>query len=352
MGDHCTYMKQALALAARGLGSVSPNPMVGAVLVVNDQVIGQGYHQQAGREHAEVNAIASVSNANLLTQATLYVTLEPCNHHGRTPPCTEAILAAGIPKVVIGSPDVNPITAGAGSTRLKEAGVHVTEGIEVPACIMLNKRYYTNQFKKRPYIILKWAETADGFIARNDGSSKWISSATARVAVHQMRATEDAILVGTNTARIDNPELTVRHTTGRNPIRIILDRNLSIPTTHAVYNDQADTIIINEQRNDLTGSIRYLKALLASKDPATFLNSLYELGICSILVEGGAKVLESFIAHDLWDEAFVFVSTITFERGIPAPELPHPGKEIDSFENTKLYCSVNPTNPVHRGVLP
>jgi diaminohydroxyphosphoribosylaminopyrimidine deaminase / 5-amino-6-(5-phosphoribosylamino)uracil reductase len=345
-------MKQALALAARGLGSVTPNPMVGAVLVVNNQIIGKGYHQKAGREHAEVNAIASVSNSDLLTQATLYVTLEPCNHHGRTPPCTHAILAAGIPSVVIGSPDLNPLTAGAGSTRLKEAGVHVTEGIEVPACIMLNKRYYTNQFKKRPYIILKWAETADGFIARKDGTSKWISSSSARVTVHQMRAIEDAILVGTNTARIDNPELTVRHTTGRNPIRIILDKTLSIPTTHAVFNDRADTIIVNEQRNDLNGSIRYLKASLASKDPAEFLSSLYELGICSILVEGGAKVLESFIAHDLWDETFVFKSTVTFDSGIPAPELPYPGKEIDRFENTKLYFSTNPANPVHRGVLP
>ena len=336
-------MQQAIKLAATGLGHTSPNPMVGAVIVdlKNQKIIASGFHQAAGKAHAEVNALNNTPSDCSLSDKALFVTLEPCNHTGRTPPCTEAILASGIQTVVIGAPDVNPLTAGTGSQRLRQAGINVIEHVCRAECITLNKRYYVHQLKKRPFIILKWAETVDGFIARPDGSSKWMSSEEARVAVHELRSIEDAILVGSTTAIIDNPALTVRHVAGENPIRIVLDSNLRVPTHAKIFNDEAPGIIFNATQSSTDGNNEFVAVNPANLD--SVLATLHERGVTSILVEGGAKVLASFIRSDLWDEALRFVGTDSFGEGVPAPELSGSPQTSKNFGTTTCSYYTNQT---------
>jgi diaminohydroxyphosphoribosylaminopyrimidine deaminase/5-amino-6-(5-phosphoribosylamino)uracil reductase len=298
-----------------------PNPMVGAVVVAGEQIIAEGYHRQCGGPHAEVFAIESVSNQLLLEQATLYVSLEPCSHFGRTPPCVDLILRSKVPTVVVACRDPFPAVSGRGVQKLRDAGIAVIEDVCRHESIMLNRRFMLSHHEKRPYVILKWAQTTDGYIARDDGSSKWISSESSRTMTHQWRAEEMAVLVGTNTARIDDPELTVRHVSGTHPTRVVLDRSLTLPNTHHLFDDSADTIVLNLKNNSRSG--RTLYKTFDSEKPLvhSLLDALHEEKILSVIVEGGSQLLTAFIESELWDEARIFVSPTTFGTGITGPQL-------------------------------
>ena len=314
------YMQRALELAAMGVGRVSPNPLVGAVLVVDNHIIGEGYHRQLGGDHAEVSAIKSVEDKKLLTQSTLYVNLEPCSHHGKTPPCTDLILESGIPRVVISNIDPNPLVAGDGIKKLQQAGVEVVTGICEAQGTHLNRRFFTFHNRQRPYIILKWAQTADGFMAREDYQSKWISNSLSRALVHQFRAQEDAIMVGRGTAHYDNPRLTVRNGSGQDPIRVVLDPQLSLAADLNLFDQTVPTICYNFKQDRQQGSITWIK-LPKSGFLVEIFNDLYQREIQSVLVEGGSMLLRSLVEGNYWDEARVFVAPKTFTKGINAPSL-------------------------------
>lgn len=316
------YMDRALQLAALGGRSVMPNPMVGAVLVHDTEVIGEGYHEFYGGPHAEVNAIRSVADQSKLSRATLYVTLEPCSHVGKTPPCADLVVESGIPEVVIGCRDPFPEVSGEGIERLRAAGVQVTEMIRHREAILLNKLFILAHRQKRPYVILKWAQTSDGFIARGDGSSKWISCEASRTLTHEWRAREMSILVGTATARVDDPSLTVRHVTGPNPVRVVIDASLSLPSDLNLFNQEAETLVFNAVKEDHSGQISWLKIDFQRPIASQILSRLYERKLISLIIEGGARTLQSFIDAELWDEARVFVSPFQFSSGIVAPRLP------------------------------
>jgi diaminohydroxyphosphoribosylaminopyrimidine deaminase/5-amino-6-(5-phosphoribosylamino)uracil reductase len=315
------FMERALELAYQGGRAVMPNPMVGAVIAHNNIIIGEGFHQVYGGPHAEVHALREVGNRELLSGATLYVTLEPCSHLGKTPPCADALIASGLKRVVVGCKDPNPKVSGSGIQKLRDAGISVIEGVKERECVMLNRRFILFHKLKRPYVILKWAETADGFIARPDGSSKWISGEFSRRTTHRWRANEMSILVGANTARIDNPELTVRHVEGTNPLRIVIDRELTIPRAHALFSKESETWVFNSRREGSEGRVHYKLLSPASSVPQHILSSLFQAAQISLIVEGGASTLKSFIDAGLWDEARVFQSKKTFGLGIKAPRL-------------------------------
>lgn len=323
MKIHEKYIKRCIELAKNGLGTTYPNPLVGSVIVYNDQIIGEGWHQKAGCPHAEVNAIQSVKDKSLLSKATIYVSLEPCSHFGKTPPCSDLIIANKIPNVVIGTIDPFAKVAGTGIKKLIEAGANVTVGILEDECYELNKRFFTFHTKKRPYIILKWAESNDGFIApinRKEQKPVWITSELSRQLVHKWRSEEQAILVGTNTVLEDNPTLTTRNWAGNNPIRIVLDQNNKISKESHIFDNQAKTISISKNEmpfdEDLAANI------------ASF---LFEQNIQSVLIEGGTKTLQTFIDSNLWDEARVFKGAVSFNKGIKAPEF-----NFASSNNTQL----------------
>ncbi|MFD1063653.1 bifunctional diaminohydroxyphosphoribosylaminopyrimidine deaminase/5-amino-6-(5-phosphoribosylamino)uracil reductase RibD [Winogradskyella litorisediminis] len=305
------YIKRALQIAKNGLGTTRPNPMVGAVIVCNDKIIGEGFTSAYGGNHAEVNAIASVKDISLLKKSTLYVTLEPCSHFGKTPPCSDLIIKHKIPEVVIGCLDDNPQVAGKGIEKLKNAGCKVTVGVLETECKKHHKRFFTFHNKKRPYIILKWAETDDGFIApktKKEQKPVWITNPYSRQLVHKWRTEEQAILVGTNTVLQDNPSLTVRDWKGENPIRVVLDRRLKLDKNFFVFNDNAETIVLSEANIDFKNSI--------AKD---ICNTLFKKNINSVIIEGGAKTLQTFIDESLWDEARVFKGKTKFKEGTKAP---------------------------------
>ncbi len=322
------FMRRALTLAAQGGRAVMPNPLVGAVIVHDGVIIGEGFHKVCGGPHAEVEAISSVENGNLLTESTLYVTLEPCAHFGRTPPCTDLILASKIPRVVIGCRDPFVQVDGKGIKKLQQAGVSVRSGVLEDECLTLNKRFITAHRQKRPFIILKWAETSDGFIARSDGSSKWISSEISRTLVHQWRAEEMSILVGTATAVFDNPRLTVRHASGQNPLRLVIDRTRTLSPALHLFNDEAETWIFNDGIDDCQGSNRFIKCDFSTSITSQILGALYSAGIISVLVEGGSETINSFLSEDLWDEARVFRAPVVFEAGVAAPSLNCQASEV------------------------
>lgn len=314
------FMQRAIELAALGRGHVSPNPMVGCVIVHEGRIIGEGWHRKYGEAHAEVNAINSVEDQSLLTESICYVTLEPCAHHGKTPPCADLLVAMKLKKVVIAVVDSNPLVGGKGIKRLKDAGIEVETGCLEEEALEQNVRFFTMMDKKRPYIILKWAETADGFVARSNFDSKWISNEYARSLVHQWRAEEDAILVGSNTASYDNPNLNVRSWVGNDPLRIVIDRKLSLKSDLNLFDQSIPTIVYNCQKTGQEGKLEWVKL-----DEAEFIESLVkDLGqrkVQSLIVEGGATVLKAFIEEGLWDEAKVFASSVEFGDGIPAPKL-------------------------------
>ena len=302
--------------------------MVGSVIVCDDKIIGEGYHRVYGQAHAEVNAINQVfethDNAKeLLKQSTIYVNLEPCSHFGKTPPCADLIISNQISRAVIGCRDPFDQINGKGIEKLKNAGVEVVEGVLREQCIDLNKRFFTRIQKQRPYIILKWAQTSDGFFAPADKSQKWISSQNAKQLVHRWRTEEDAVLVGKNTVLADNPRLNSREWPGRDPIRIVIDRRLELPENLNVFDQSQDTIIFNEKKTDLVDRIKYLE--LEDFDnllPQLIAYQLFLMDIQSLIVEGGAETLNLFINAGLWDEARVFTSAINWNSGIPAPKLP------------------------------
>lgn len=319
--DHHThelFMRRALQLASTALGNVSPNPLVGSVVVHNGRIIGEGCHRHYGEAHAEVNAVQSVKNKELLKDSTVYVSLEPCSHHGKTPPCADFLVNAQIKKVVVANLDSNPVVSGNGIKKLQKAGIDVVTGVLEPEGRQLNRRFFTFMEKERPYIILKWAQTADGFIARENYDSKWISNEYSRQLVHKWRAEEDAILTGTRTAIHDNPQLNVRHWTGRNPVRVVIDRFLRISETSHLFDRSQKTICYNFLKNEESENM-VLVRLSGEHFITQLVNDLYRKRIQSVLIEGGAQTLKLFIDAGLWDEARVFTSPKTFTKGIEAP---------------------------------
>ncbi|MEK6154332.1 bifunctional diaminohydroxyphosphoribosylaminopyrimidine deaminase/5-amino-6-(5-phosphoribosylamino)uracil reductase RibD [Flavobacteriaceae bacterium 3-367] len=328
------YMSRCIELAKNGLGTTFPNPMVGCVIVLDGKIIGEGFTSPYGGSHAEVNAIRSVQDKSLLKQSVLYVSLEPCSHFGKTPPCADLIVEHGIPRVVIGTLDPNEKVAGKGAKKLQEAGGKLTIGVLEGACKQHHKRFLTFHQKKRPYIILKWAETADGFLAPEQKQRTkeprpfWISNIHSRQLVHQWRSEEQAILIGTRTVLQDNPKLDVRLWEGRSPIRIVLDKNLDIPKDYKVFDGSVETIVVTQ----ISDSRKYQKGIAYevidfSKDRELQLcEVLHRNQILSVIVEGGAKTHAAFIAQDLWDEARVFTGRSHFGKGTRAPELAHEKK--------------------------
>jgi diaminohydroxyphosphoribosylaminopyrimidine deaminase / 5-amino-6-(5-phosphoribosylamino)uracil reductase len=314
------YMRRALELAELGRGNVSPNPMVGCVIVRNEKIIGEGYHQLYGGPHAEVYAIQSVENLEILQDATAYVTLEPCAHWGKTPPCANLLVEKKVKKVVIAALDSNPLVGGKGSQLLKNAGIEVEIGVLEKEAKWQNRRFFTQIEKQRPYVILKWAQSSDGFVAREDFSSKWISGIQSRQLVHKWRAEEDAILVGKNTAQYDNPSLNVRDWVGKNPVRILLDSNLELSESLNLFDRSIPTICFNSKKSETKENL-YFVNLGDDFSLADILKELNTRKIQSLIVEGGSKVLSGFIEKGLWDEARVFTGKAKFETGISAPKL-------------------------------
>lgn len=319
------YMLRAIELARLGMGNVSPNPMVGSVIVHNGIIIGEGYHHEFGKGHAEVYAINSVKNKELLRESTLYVTLEPCSHHGKTPPCSDLILHYGIPKVVIGTLDPFEQVDGRGIEKLRKGGCQVFVGYIEERCIELNRRFFTFHQKKRPYIILKWAQTADGFIDIDRtheyyGQPTWITNDLSRIAVHKMRADETAIMVGTNTAHKDNPSLTVREWSGRAPLRLVIDRALRLPAELSLFDRSVPTVVYTSELVTSLENLEYKRLLFNGHEVEQILGDLHERGIVSLIVEGGAMLLNSFIQKDIWDEARIFIGKSNFYNGVKSPD--------------------------------
>jgi diaminohydroxyphosphoribosylaminopyrimidine deaminase / 5-amino-6-(5-phosphoribosylamino)uracil reductase len=314
------FMQRALELAQLGMGAVSPNPLVGCVIVQDGKIIGEGRHEHYGHAHAEVNAVAAVKDKSELKNSTVYVNLEPCAHVGKTPPCADMLLQHHVKKVVIANVDTNPLVGGKGIEKLRAAGIEVVTGVREQEGRELNKRFFTFMEKKRPYIILKWAQTADGFIARENFDSKWISNEQSRQLVHKWRSEEDAVLVGSLTALHDNPALTVRDWVGRNPVRIVVDRNLKLPSSLQLFDGSVNTLCYNLHKTAHTQNLAFVK--LPEKDfLKLLLNDLYERKIQSLMIEGGAVTLQNFVKVRLWDEARVFTAPMTFGTGIPAPKI-------------------------------
>ncbi|MBO3699363.1 bifunctional diaminohydroxyphosphoribosylaminopyrimidine deaminase/5-amino-6-(5-phosphoribosylamino)uracil reductase RibD [Fabibacter sp. E12] len=334
-------MQRALELAELGRGKVSPNPMVGCVIVHEEQVIGEGWHRKYGEGHAEVNAINDVSKQSLLKEATAYVTLEPCAHHGKTPPCADLLVSKGVKRVVVGAVDSNPLVGGKGIARMIDAGIDVSDGLLAEESRALNRRFFTFIEKKRPYVILKWAQTADGFVARENYDSKWISGEASRNMVHQWRAEEDAIMVGTRTAQYDDPQLNVRNWNGDDPVRVVIDKNLTLSSELKLFDGQQRTLVYNAQKSQSAHNLEYIN--VGEENYLTFiLKDLYDRKIQSIIIEGGSALLSSFIEQGLWDEARIFTANMEFEKGIAAPIVE--GQMLDSLQigNDNLSIYLNP----------
>lgn len=325
MTEQEKYMQLCLDLAKKGFGNVAPNPMVGSVIVHEGKIIGEGYHECYGEAHAEVNAIRSVKDKSLLKNATLYVNLEPCSHFGKTPPCADLIIENKIPHVVIGSIDSHSKVCGQGIEKLVKAGIDVKVGVLEDACKKLNKRFFTYHEKHRPYIILKWAQTADGFIdaERTEEGQKplQISSERSKALSHQWRSEEQAIMVGKNTALLDNPQLTVRNVKGKNPLRIVTDKNLNIPEGYYLLDGTVPTLVFTSIAKQSQPNLEFIRINFDERILPQILNELYSRNIQSLIVEGGYNVLKSFISENCWDEARVFISEQQIHSGVNAPEI-------------------------------
>jgi len=341
MITHEQFMQRCLDLAVRGLGVVAPNPMVGCIIVYEGQVIGEGYHQKYGEAHAEVTAINSVANQDLLKNSTLYVNLEPCSHFGKTPPCADLILHKQIKRVVIGSYDPNPLVAGKGIEKLRAAGVEVITEILKAEADFLNRRFITFHSKHRPYIVLKWAQSADGFMAMNEPKQFWLTNSESKKLTHKWRTEEQGILVGRNTVEVDGCELTARLWKGNNPTRIVIDRNLSLAKDKKIFNEEATTILFNEAESKSDKHIQYIKIDFSGDVLSQILNELYKLNIQSVTVEGGPATLQQFISANLWDEARIFTTQHIMKESKSAPLLK--GKLIDEtkIETDELRIITN-----------
>ncbi|MBB6372269.1 bifunctional diaminohydroxyphosphoribosylaminopyrimidine deaminase/5-amino-6-(5-phosphoribosylamino)uracil reductase RibD [Chryseobacterium shigense] len=341
MNNDELYIKRCIELAQKALGKTYPNPLVGSVIVHNGKIIGEGYHHKAGENHAEINAINSVENKDLIPESTIYVSLEPCAHYGKTPPCALKIKELGFKKVVIGAMDSHDKVNGKGKKIIQEAGIEAVSGILEKECIELNKRFFTYHEKKRPYIILKWAQSGDGFLDK-DYKPAAISNTLANQFVHQLRADEHAILVGTQTALNDNPSLTVRNTEGINPVRILIDFDLKVTENFNIYNDEAPTLIINGKKEGIEKNIKFIKA-----EKENFLHNLmdilYKEQIQSVIIEGGSYTLLQFINAGLWDEAIVIRNeTLILRNGTKAPSLNSKPHNVKTFrDNTVSFYLLN-----------
>nr|WP_294934350.1 bifunctional diaminohydroxyphosphoribosylaminopyrimidine deaminase/5-amino-6-(5-phosphoribosylamino)uracil reductase RibD [uncultured Flavobacterium sp.] len=319
------YINRCIELAKNGLGTTYPNPLVGSVIVYDGKIIGEGWHRKAGEPHAEVNAINSVADKSILSKATIYVSLEPCSHFGKTPPCCDLIISHKIPNVVIGTIDPFAKVAGSGIKKLIEAGTNVTVGILEDECNELNKRFFTFHQKQRPYIILKWAESIDGYIAphtREEQKPVWITNLYSRQLAHKWRSEEQAILVGTQTVLDDNPKLDVRHWTGENPTRIVLDKSGRITSDYYVKDNKIKTIFITENQNFANSrNLFYENCTFDNSLPYTVAEVLFKHEIQSVIIEGGRQTLQTFIDANLWDEARIFRGNVNFKNGTSAPDL-------------------------------
>jgi diaminohydroxyphosphoribosylaminopyrimidine deaminase/5-amino-6-(5-phosphoribosylamino)uracil reductase len=333
------YMLRCLELARLGGVEVAPNPMVGAVIVYQDRIIGEGFHQKYGEAHAEVNAVNSVHDKKLLVESCIYVSLEPCAHVGKTPPCSDLLIHHQFRKVVVGCIDPFAEVAGKGIEKLKKAGIEVVVGVLEKESIELNKRFFTFHQKKRPYITLKWAQTKNGMIDINRSNSEkgihWISQPETKTLVHSWRAQEQAILVGKNTVINDNPSLTVREVDGKNPIRIVLDSNCTLNTDFSVFNTESKTIIFNLNTSKKENNLEWIQQ--ENMELKTILETLYHLGIHSVLVEGGKTVLEQFIFENYWDEARIIVGKSEIQAGILAPIIPKTPSHTTTFSNDTIF---------------
>jgi diaminohydroxyphosphoribosylaminopyrimidine deaminase / 5-amino-6-(5-phosphoribosylamino)uracil reductase len=338
------YMQRCLDLAIRGLGNVAPNPMVGCVVVHDGKIIGEGYHQKFGEAHAEVNAIRSVSDDGLLTQSTLYINLEPCSHFGKTPPCVNLIMDRNIPRVVIGSNDPNPLVSGEGILKLKDAGVQVLTEVLKSESDFLNRRFITFHTKQRPYIILKWAESQDGFMGLSEPKQFWFTNEESKKLTHKWRSEESGILVGSATVAIDDCELTARLWRGQNPMRMVIDRKLVLSHDRKIFNGEARTLVFNELENSTHGSIVNIKIDFGKGVLPQILAVLYHMEIQSLIIEGGATTLNHFIRQSLWDEARIFTTTHELSYGKLAPHLS--GKLIEELniesDHLKVYLNTLP----------
>lgn len=314
-------MQRCLDLAIKGIRTVSPNPMVGCVIVHKNKIIGEGYHEVFGKEHAEVNAINQVQDKELLKESKLYVSLEPCTHSGKTPPCSDLIVKHEIPEVLIGIEDPNPKVSGKGIAKLEKAGIQVKVGILKSSCLDLNKRFFTFHQKQRPFVILKWAQTLDGYLDKiRDGDEhtiNWISAPETQTLVHKWRSEEQSILVGRNTIINDNPSLTVREYGGVNPIRIVIDSQLQISGSLKIYSKEAPTFVFNRLKNEKKNNIEWIK--INETNTKNILDELYKRNIQSVFVEGGSRTLQYFIIDNAWDEARVIVGQKNFSEGYKAP---------------------------------
>ncbi len=337
--SHEMYMRRCLDLAKNGKSNVAPNPMVGCVIVKNGEIIGEGYHQIYGGPHAEVNAIQSIANKEDLKNATVYVSLEPCSHFGKTPPCSDLLVKSGVACVVVGCRDSNPQVGGKGIDRLKRAGIEVIEGILEDECRAINKRFFTFHEKNRPYVILKWAQTLDGYLDKarilGDTGINWISAPETKTLVHKWRGEEQSILAGRNTVLNDNPSLTVREYTGKNPIRIVIDSQLQISKELNIFSDEAPTIVFNRLRNEKKENVEWVK--IPETNTKFILDELYKRGISSVFVEGGSRTLQYFIIDNVWDEARVIVGNKKFGDGTKAPIINKVPVSAQAFGEDMIY---------------
>jgi diaminohydroxyphosphoribosylaminopyrimidine deaminase/5-amino-6-(5-phosphoribosylamino)uracil reductase len=339
-----TFMQRCLDLALLGMGDVAPNPMVGCVIVHNGLIIGEGYHEKFGHSHAEVNAIRAVKNAELLAQSTLYVSLEPCSHFGKTPPCSDLIIESRIPHVVIGTVDPFAKVAGKGIERMQKAGIEVEVGVLEKQCRHLNRRFFTFHEKKRPYILLKWAQTLDGFIDTDRTETQhptWITNDLSKRLVHKQRSEESAILIGTNTAMYDNPALTVREWTGNQPVRMVIDRTQRLDASLHVFDSKAPTWVFTAKEKPDSENLKFIKLDFNQNILPQLLSALYEREILSVIVEGGSILLNSFLEAGLWDEAFVYTGNQFFGKGVQAPSISGEGIAFEKLDDCKLHIIRN-----------
>jgi diaminohydroxyphosphoribosylaminopyrimidine deaminase/5-amino-6-(5-phosphoribosylamino)uracil reductase len=345
MKMHEKYMQQCLDLALKGLGAVSPNPMVGAVLVYEDRVIGTGYHERYGEAHAEVNCLHSVLEADksFIAASTLYVSLEPCSHFGKTPPCADLIIANKIKKVIVACLDPNPLVAGRGVEKLEAAGIEVVTHVLEQESRKINKRFIVFHEQKRPYIILKWAVSVEGNFCPSDKSSFWLSNDESKKMVHQWRSAEDAILVGSGTALADNPSLTVREWQGRNPVRVMLDRDLKTPLHFNIYNEEANTIVFNLHKNEERGYVQWIQLPLKNFIEAA-MKKMYDLHIQSVIIEGGLDILNQCMSLRYWDEIRVIQSNTSLIDGLKAPKIQEKSLHQQQLKQDLIYYYHNEQN--------
>lgn len=334
------YMKRCIDLAKKAVGHTYPNPLVGSVIVHNGLIIGEGFHQKAGENHAEINAVNSVKNKALLKEATIYVSLEPCAHLGKTPPCANKITETGFKKVVIGTLDSHEKVNGKGKKMIENAGIEVVSGVLETECQELNKRFFTFHQKKRPFIILKWAESGDGFLDQ-DFKPTQIGNSLTKQFVHQLRSEEHAILVGTNTALTDNPGLTTREITGRNPVRILIDFDLKVPENFNIYNNEAPTLVFNGVKDSEESNIKLIK-IKKENFLENLMQKLYENQIQSVIVEGGSFTVQQFIDTEIWDEAIIIKNeNLKLTNGTKAPEFHHENFETKNFRDNIIEFHKN-----------